>query len=258
MERFAGKVAIVTGGASGIGAATVARLLSEGAKVLVADRQELSGLGEMARFAKTDVTCAAEVDSMIDAALATWGRLDVLVNNAGTGALGSTVDCPPEDWERVFAVNSTAIYRCCRAAIPHLAETNGAIVNVASISGLGGDYAMAAYNASKGAVINYTRSLAVDCAADGIRVNAVCPGLVHTPMSAPGLADPIDSDHWFERIPLGRAAQPEEMAAVIAFLASDDASYVTGAILPADGGATAHTGQPNFPARRKARAERNG
>ena len=257
MERFAGKVAIVTGGASGIGAATVSRLILEGGNVLVADRQEPARLAASASFVKTDVTDASDVEAMVSAALDCWGRLDVLINNAGTGALGSTSDCPPEDWDRVFAVNSTAIYRCCRAAIPHIARTRGSIVNVASISGLGGDYAMAAYNASKGAIVNYTRSLAVDCAAQGIRVNAICPGLVATPMSAAGLADTIDRDHWFERIPLGRAAEPEEMASVIAFLASEDASYVTGAILAADGGATAHTGQPDFPARRRARAQRN-
>ena len=155
-------------------------------------------------------------------------------------------------------MNVRAIYLFCHEVIPVMAgQGGGAIVNTASISGLGGDYAMAAYNASKGAVINYTRSLALDCAVQNIRVNALCPGLIATPMATPGIADPVDRDFWFERIPLGRAGRPEEMAGVVTFLLSDDASYVTGAILPADGGATAHTGQPNFPRRREERARRN-
>ncbi|MBW8754542.1 MAG: SDR family oxidoreductase, partial [Sphingomonadales bacterium] len=125
----------------------------------------------------------------------------------------------------------------------------GAIVNIASISGLAGDYAMGAYNASKAAVVNYTRSLALDCGRDGIRVNALCPGLIETEMAAAAVADPADRAFWFERIPLGRSGRPDEMAAVAAFLASDDASYMTGSIVTADGGITAHTGQPNAPDR---------
>ena len=249
MGRFEGKVAIVTGGASGIGAATAARLASEGARVMIADLGQPAETGEALRFIRTDVTSAADIAAMVAAALAAWGRLDILVNNAGVGFLANTVETGEEDWDKVFAVNTRAIYLACKAAIPELRKHGGAIVNVASISGLGGDYGMAAYNASKGAVVNYTRSLAMDCAADGIRVNALCPGLVATPMATPALADPIDRDFWMGLIPLGRPAEPREMAAVIAFLASDDASYMTGSIVSADGGASAHTGQPNFPKR---------
>ena len=129
----------------------------------------------------------------------------------------------------------------------------GAIINVASISGLSGDYGMGVYNASKGAVINYTRSLALDCARDGIRVNALCPGLIETAMTQLTVARPEDREAWLGPIPLGRMGQPSEMASVIAFLASDDASYMTGAIITADGGITAHTGQPNVPHRRSLR-----
>jgi meso-butanediol dehydrogenase / (S,S)-butanediol dehydrogenase / diacetyl reductase len=258
MERFAGKVAIVTGGASGIGAATAARLADEGAKVMVADMQEPAETGETLRYIRTDVTSQAEFEALVEATLGAWGRLDILVNNAGTGALGYTPDTDLAEWERVFAVNSTAVFLGCRAAIPHMRERGGAIVNTASISGLFGDYAMAAYNASKGAVVNYTRALALECAPHGIRVNAVCPGLVDTPMASAAIADRLDREFWFGSIPLGRAAQPQDIAAAIAFLASDDAAYITGVNLPVDGGITCHTGQPNFSERQRLRAERAG
>jgi meso-butanediol dehydrogenase / (S,S)-butanediol dehydrogenase / diacetyl reductase len=256
MGRFTDKVAIVTGGASGIGAATAARLASEGAKVMIADLGEPETTSEAVRFFRTDVSSAADITALVAGTIAVWGRLDVLVNNAGVGFLADTAQTAEADWDRVFAVNTRAIYLACKAALPELRKTGGTIVNVASISGLGGDYGMAAYNASKGAVVNYTRSLAMDCAADGIRVNALCPGLVATPMATPALADTIDRDFWLGLIPLGRPAEPREMASVIAFLASDDASYMTGSIVAADGGATAHTGQPNFPVRIAARLAR--
>jgi len=256
MERFAGKVAIVTGAASGIGAASAARLACEGAKVMAADLREPAAESDAVRYMRTDVTSTGEVQALVDATLAAWGRLDILVNNAGTGSLGVTPDMALAEWERVFAVNSTAVFLGCHAAIPHMRERGGAIVNTASISGLYGDYAMAAYNASKGAVVNYTRALALECAPYGIRVNAVCPGLVDTPMASAAIADPVDREFWFSAIPLGRAARPEDIAAVIAFLASDDAAYMTGVNVPVDGGITAHTGQPNFPIRQRLRAQR--
>ena len=251
MARFSGKVALVTGGASGIGAACVARFLAEGAKVLIADINAPAQLAEGSRFVRTDVTCNDDVKAAIVAALEGWGRLDILVNNAGVGAFGETQDMDEAVWDKVFAVNIRAIFLFCRAVIPVMRKSGGAIVNIASISGLLGDFGMGAYNASKGAVVNYTRSLALECARHGIRVNALCPGLVDTPMTTPGQVRPGDREAWEERIPLGRAAQPEEMAAVVAFLASDDASYMTGANVAADGGVTAHTGQPNIIARRQ-------
>lgn len=256
MGRLAGKVAIVTGGARGIGAAIVARLASEGAKVMVADLAPVADADGIASI-RTDVTSADEAAAAVAATVEKWGRLDILVNNAGVGALAETPDMAEDAWDKVFAVNSKAIFLFCKAAIPAMREAGGgAVVNIASISGLAGDYAMGAYNASKGAVVNYTRSLALDCARDGIRVNAVCPGLIETDMARAAIADPVDRDFWFERIPMGRAGKPEEMAAVVAFLASDDASYVTGSIIAADGGVTAHTGQPNAPMRQRLRAER--
>jgi meso-butanediol dehydrogenase / (S,S)-butanediol dehydrogenase / diacetyl reductase len=253
MNRFEGKVAIVTGGSNGIGAAIVSRLIAEGAKVTIADIAPPAALHDAVRFVKTDVAVGADVEAALQATLAAWGRLDVLVNNAGIGALAETPDMAEELWDRVFAVNTRSVYLFCRAAIPIMRGQGGAIVNIASISGLAGDYGMGVYNASKGAVINYTRSLALDCARDGIRVNALCPGLIETAISAATLARPDDRAAWIVPIPLGRTGTPEEMAGVVAFLASDDAGYITGSIVTADGGTTAHTGQPNIPLRRKAR-----
>ncbi|MEY2927860.1 MAG: hypothetical protein RL367_2337 [Pseudomonadota bacterium] len=253
MTRFENKVALVTGGSSGIGAAIVARLAREGAHVVIADRVAPAEQGGSVRFVKTDVAVKDQVEAAVATANDHWGRLDILVNNAGIGALAETPDMDEEVWDRVFAINTRAIYLFCRAAIPVMRAQGGAIINIASISGLAGDYGMGAYNASKGAVINYTRSLALDCARDAIRVNALCPGLIETAISAATLARPDDRAAWLGGIPMGRTGTPAEMAGVVAFLASDDASYMTGAIVTADGGITAHTGQPNIPARRKRR-----
>jgi meso-butanediol dehydrogenase/(S,S)-butanediol dehydrogenase/diacetyl reductase len=259
MARFDGKVAIVTGGARGIGGAIVARLVAEGAKVMIADLHAPAETGERVAFLETDATVAKDVQAVVAATLDRWGRLDILVNNAGIGALVETPDMEEEVWDRVFAINTRAIFLFCKAAIPAIRSggVGGAIVNIASISGLGGDFAMGAYNASKGAVVNYTRSLALDCARDGIRVNALCPGLIATDLAKGAVADPVDAAFWFDRIPLGRAGRAEEMAAVATFLASDDASYMTGSIVTADGGITAHTGQPNAPDRIRQRKLRS-
>lgn len=253
MSRFGGKTAIVTGGSRGIGAAVAARLVTEGARVMIADVHPPTETSEAIAFVKTDVTSSHDVVTLVNTALERWGRLDVLINNAGLGALAETPDMAEDAWDAVFAVNIRATYLACKFAIPAMRESGGAIVNIASISGLSGDYAMGAYNASKGAVINYTRSLAMDCARDGIRVNALCPGLIETPMTELALERPEDRVAWLAPIPLGRMGKPEEMASVVAFLASEDASYMTGAIVTADGGITAHTGQPNVPERRKLR-----
>jgi meso-butanediol dehydrogenase/(S,S)-butanediol dehydrogenase/diacetyl reductase len=259
-ERFENKVAIVTGGSSGIGAASVERLVNEGAKVFIADLKPPKKTSERVAFRRTDVTSLADATAMVEAAVARFGRLDVLVNNAGIGCLDETPDLGEAVWNQVFALNVSAVFYVCRAAIPILRRQGGAIVNVASISGLAGDYGFTAYNASKGAVINYTRSLALDCAHDGIRVNALCPGTIAgTAMGVGTHGSAADRQAWLDPIPLGRMGSAEEMANIIAFLASDEASYMTGSIVVADGGTTAHTGQPNVIAQRKRRrAEATG
>lgn len=255
MARYQGKVAIVTGAASGIGAATAARLAAEGARVVIADLEEPKAMPDGAFFVRTDVTDEAQVAAMVAGAVAHFGKLDLMVSNAGIGAAMPTKMLPLESWEKVFAVNSTGVFLCAKHALPHLEESGGNIVNVASISGLSGDYLMSAYNASKGAVVNFTRSLAMECAEAGVRVNAVCPGVIETPLAAGGLEREDDRAHWMERVPMHRPGQPEEIAAAIAFLGSDDASYVTGVNFPVDGGITAHTGQPNFIRRRMEREQ---
>ena len=256
MARFAAQVALITGGASGIGAATARLLAAEGAHVTIADLPSSDGAAVAAamgaRFHAVDVADADAVGAMVAAVATAGGRLDLLVNNAGIGAMAEAPDLDPAMWRQVLAVDLDAVFHACRAAIPLMRAQfrangrGGAIVTTASISGLFGDYGFAAYNAAKAAVINLTRTLAIDHGKDGIRVNAVAPGLVDTPLAGHLAAIPGLMDGWLQNIPLGRAARPEEIAEVIAFLLSPAASYMTGAIVVADGGATAHTGQPNF------------
>ena len=216
--RFLGRTAIVTGGASGIGAATAALFAREGARVLVGDLDAPDhGLMDAKSGAvssrRCDVAVRRDVEALVKEAVAVFGRLDILVNNAGMGGQGATPDLDPDLWHRTMAVNLDSVFFACRAAIPHMrAQGSGAIVNTASISGLGGDYGLAAYNASKGAVVNYTRSLAVEHARDHIRVNALCPGLIDTPILARAKQQPGLFEAWVEGIPLGRAGRAEEMA----------------------------------------------
>jgi meso-butanediol dehydrogenase/(S,S)-butanediol dehydrogenase/diacetyl reductase len=251
MMRFDSKVVIVTGAGSGIGAATVRRFASAGAHVVLNDRtrESLDAVAthlEPSRFAVQigDVSDQAAAEALVAAAVDRFGRLDILVNNAGVVPTGPILEATVADWRRVMAVDVDGVFFCTRAALPHLLAVGGNIVNVSSVSGLGGDWNMSFYNAAKGAVSNFTRSLALELGAKGVRVNAVNPGLTFT-----GLTQDIKRDQdlmrrFAERIPLGRGAEPEEVADVIAFLASDAARYVTGVNLPVDGGLTASNGQP--------------
>jgi meso-butanediol dehydrogenase/(S,S)-butanediol dehydrogenase/diacetyl reductase len=252
-ERFAGRVALVTGGASGIGAATARRLAREGARVMIGDQNE--GLGKQVAgeldgrgaFHAVDVSDLDQVQALVDATVQRFGRLDVLVNNAGIGGFGETPDVDPEQWHRVIAVDLHSVFYGCRAGIPQLRRAGGgAIVNTASVSGLLADYGFSAYNAAKGAVVNYTRTLAIDHAHENIRVNAVCPGMIKTALSALLTQNRRAMDEYARVIPMGRVGEADEVADVVAFLASEDARYVTGQCIAIDGGLTSHTGQPNF------------
>lgn len=248
--RFDGKAAIVTGGASGIGLAAARQLVGEGARVAIVDRNIETGraakdlLGAAARFFACDVADVAQVATTIDAAVDWLGGIDALFNNAGVGRFGTATETDPAAWNAMIGVNLDAVFYVTRQVLPHLqAAGGGAIVNTASICGLAGDYAQAAYNAAKGGLINFTRSLALDYAGDGIRANAVCPGVIgDTAMTAHMDRMPGGVAPWFDRIPLGRFGRADEVARLMLFLASDEASYITGQAIAIDGGLIAHTG----------------
>ncbi|MEY4483201.1 MAG: hypothetical protein RL693_653 [Verrucomicrobiota bacterium] len=253
-QRFLGKAAIVTGAASGIGAATAMLLAHEGAKVCIADIDDEKGGAvrdalphDSAMYMNVDVGSDAGFAQLVDAVIERFGAIDILVNNVATGAMGRVVEVSTEDWLRVMNVTLHSVFRGSRAVIPGMiARGSGAIVNVASISGLAGDYGTTSYNTAKAGVINLTRNMGIDYAKDGVRVNAVCPGLVDTPATAVLNQMPHVLEAFRRSIPMGRLAQPIEIARAIAFLASDDASYITGTALVVDGGTTAWTGQPNM------------
>lgn len=251
-RRLDGNACIVTGGSSGIGFAVVERLTAEGARVLFCGRGEARGLAAQQRlpdgrafFMRADVGVEADVEKLIAAGAARFGRLDVLVNNAAKGIAGAIPDHSTERWHRSQAVNVDSVFYACRAVIPHMRKAGrGVIINVASISGLAGDGAYPSYCAQKAAVINLTRAMAVCHAREHIRINAVCPGFIETQSTAGFGSIKGLLDEWRRRIPAQRFGRPEEIAGLIAFLASEDASYIHGAVLVADGGITAATGQP--------------
>lgn len=254
-NRFLGKTVIVTGAGSGLGAAVFKRFLLEGANVVGVDlsaepmerfRERNSVLSAQMTLKVADVSDPDAIDAVINESVEELGTLDVLVNNAGIAPTGPAATTSNDLWRTVMKVNVDGLFYATRAALPHLIRSHGNIVNTASVSGLGADYSYAAYDASKGAVINFTRSVAVDYAQRGVRCNAVAPGPVLTPLLQKNLDTTSGLKEAFGRsIPLGRIAAPEEIAPAFTFLASADASYINGHILTADGGVTAWNGQPN-------------
>ena len=251
MAQFEGKVALVTGAGSGIGRASAMAFAQAGAKVVVADIvvaggeetvQMIQQAGGEAIFVEADVSQASAVEAMVNKAVATYGRLDYAHNNAGIeGAMSSTVDCTEETWDRTIAINLKGVWLCMKYEIPQmLKQGGGAIVNTASIAGLVGSPGLPAYVASKHGVNGLTKAAALEYAKEGIRVNAVCPGAIRTPMIArvveenPEMGQIIESMH-----PIGRAGEPEEVAQTVVWLCSDAASFVTGLPMAVDGGVVA-------------------
>ena len=251
MERFKGKTVIVTGAASGIGRGVAERFSQEGANVVLCDIDEkklgeaAAGLpGDRTIAQRCDVTQFAEVSALVAAAVRRFGAVDVMVNNAGIAAEGTALEVSVEDWGKTVDTDLGGVFHGCRAALPELLKTQGCIVNTASVSGLAADWGMCAYNAAKGGVVNLTRSLALDFGAKGVRTNSVCPSLTQTGMTEDMIKNEVLVERFMERMPLRRVAQPADIAAVVAFLASDDAHFVNGVNIPVDGGVMASNGQP--------------
>jgi NAD(P)-dependent dehydrogenase (short-subunit alcohol dehydrogenase family) len=239
-----GHVALVTGAGSGIGRAIARRLAAEGAGIIVADldpataeqvRGEIRDAGGSATACTADVSSSDDVARMFDAAASEWGRLDVLVNNAGIVVRGRAERITDQEWNRMVAVDLSSVFLCSRAALPLLrAAGAGRVVNIASVAGLVGAVS-APYTASKGGVIALTRQLAGEFADDGITVNCICPGFVATPLNATVRASGLEAI-LAARIPLRRWGTPEDVAGLVAFLVGPDAGYITGASIPIDGG----------------------
>jgi len=249
LERFKDKVALITGGAAGIGRATAERLASEGASVFLVDVQEdalresaeqCRALGAAAEFQTCDVSKAEQVESAVRACVDRFGKLDVLVNIAGILSLDHTHELSLERWNQVLAINLTGTFLFCRTALPHLLASGGNIVNTSSTSALAGMPYGAVYGASKAGVMALTRTLAVEYAKKGLRANAVCPGSIKTAMgSRQHLPEGLDWKLLERAMPLDKARGPEIVASVIAMLASEDGAHINGESIRVDGGTLA-------------------
>ena len=251
--RFAGKTVIVTGSSSGIGEGIARRFHAEGANVVINARnaekcEEVAATLDPSRtlVVPGDVSKSAFATAIVDAAVERFGRLDTLVNNAGVGSGGLLQSTDDDEIDRVIDINVKGVIYLCRAAIPHLRESRGSIINISSVSGTGGDSLLPVYNASKGAVTNFTRGLALQVGGMGIRVNAINPSITRSEMVDAITGSDEMMQAFKQRVALGRIGEPEDIAGVAAFLASEDAGFVTGVNLPVDGGVSASNGQPNY------------
>lgn len=255
--RLEGKVAVITGAGSGIGRATAIRFAREGASVVVADvagdraaavAAEITGGGGRALARTVDVASSSQVEALVEHAVRELGRIDIMMNNAAAPHGAPVVSTTDADWRRVMSVTLDGVFYGVRAALVRMtAQGSGSILNISSGAGLGGEVMLGAYGAAKAAVINLTKTAAVENAAAGVRVNCICPGPIATPPLEAWLGVmPGGTEAFTRQIPARRIGDPEEIAAVATFLASDEASYVTGAVVVADGGVNARTATPRF------------
>jgi 2-keto-3-deoxy-L-fuconate dehydrogenase len=254
MFQLTNKVALITGGASGIGAATARAFVEQGAQVVIGDMNEANGtalaqeLGANAAFVRLDVTDAASAQAAVSAAVARFGRLDSLVTCAGIGFVGNIEETPENEWAKLFAVNVTGTFLCCAAAVPVMLgqePRGGSIITIGSVAGQVAVSRRFGYCATKGAVIALTKSIAVDYAGTGLRANCICPGTVYSPFVESYL-DRFHSDTKDQTIvdlharqPIGRMGRPDEIAGLAVYLASDESGFVTGSAMTIDGGLTA-------------------
>ncbi len=247
------KTAIVTGGASGIGAACSRKFAKDGATVVVADVndeggresvQKITNDGAKAQFIHVDVTSPAGIEHLIKSTVGEYGKIDILLNNVGINPVGNAVDATLEDWDKVMRVNLRSTFLGCKFAIPAMIKGGGgSIINMGSVSGLeAGPVSQTIYEVSKAGIIALIKSVAQDFGSNNVRANCICPGATATPLIKKFIEEslgPVEREAWVGIIPMGRLAEPEEIASVAAFLASADASYVNGAIIAVDGGRTA-------------------
>ena len=244
MSRFAGKVALVTGASSGMGKAVALRLAEEGAQVFAAQRRLLDGVSNIPVDLMDETACARVVPQVFEQA----GRLDILINNAGLMREGTVEESSVDDWHASLHLNLTVPFLLTKAAMPYLRAAKGAIVNTGSIEGLGSNPRHPAYCAAKAGLHGFTRAVAVDHGPDGVRCNAVAPGWIDTPLNVDFINSLPDPDTFKERIggihPVGRTGTPEEVAALICWLASDEAAFVTGQVWTIDGGRTSKLSLP--------------
>jgi len=244
--RLKNKIAIITGGGTGIGLSCAKLFCQEGARVVIFGRRKdrlqeaVAEIGDPALAVSGDITCDEDIKRLVEITVSTYGRVDILVNNAGIFTGSPVHEMQDSDWDAILNVNLTGVFKLTREVLPHMMrQKSGSLIHISSILGLVTTPNVAAYNTSKGAMNQFSRSLAVEYGSSGIRSNAVCPGLIATEMTKDLMNDKELMQEWSKNYPIGRFGQPEDIAWACLFLASDESSFVTGTLLPVDGGYTA-------------------